>query len=183
VANWRSYASIEHDGVHHGQKAHSLRRLVELPRRSSERFELALSIHPEEHSDLELLESHGWRLVDSARAAGTTTAYRAFIQASRAEIGVVKSGYTASHSGWFSDRSACYLASGRPVVVEDTGFSHTLPTGSGLLAFTTLDEAVTAIEDVRAAYHRHCRDARLFAEAHLDSGRVLTRLLEQVAAA
>jgi hypothetical protein len=183
VANWRSYGSIEHNGVHHGQKAHSLRRLVELPRRSTERFELALSIHPEERSDLELLVSHGWRLVDSARAAGTTTAYRAFIQASRAEIGIVKSGYTASRCGWFSDRSACYLASGRPVVAEDTSFSRTLPTGSGLLAFTTLDDAAAAIEDVRAAYPRHCRDARLLAEEHLDSDRVLGSLLERVGVA
>ena len=183
VANWRSYGSIEHDGVHHGQKAHSLRRLVELPRRSPEQFELALSIHPDEHSDLELLANHGWRLVDSARAAGTTTAYRAFIQGSRAEIGVVKSGYTASRCGWFSDRSACYLASGRPVVAEDTGFSRTLPTGSGLLSFTTLDDAAAAIEDVRASYPRHCRDARLIAEEHLDSDRVLSRLLERVGVA
>jgi hypothetical protein len=183
VGNWRSYGPIEHAGVHYGQKAHSLRRLVELPQRSPERFELALSIHPEEHSDLALLASNGWRLVDPSRAAGTTSAYRYFIQASRAEICIVKSGYTAARCGWFSDRSACYLASGRPVVAQDTGFSSTLPTGSGLLTFTTVDDAAAAIEEIRTAYGRHCREARLLAEEHFDSDRVLGRLLERVGAA
>jgi hypothetical protein len=182
VGNWRSYGSIEHEGVRYGQKAHSLRRLVALPRRSPERFELALSIHPDEHADLSLLARNGWRLVDPSRAAGTTTAYRDFIQTSRAEICIVKSGYTATASGWFSDRSACYLASGRPVVAEDTGFASTLPTGSGLLSFTSVDDAAETVEEVRSAYPRHSRDARLLAEEYFDSDRVLSRLLERVGA-
>ncbi len=180
VGNWRSYGSIEHGGVFYGQKAHSLRRLVELPRRSTQQFELALSIHPEERSDLALLASHGWRLVDPSRAAGTTSAYRKFVQASRAEICIVKSGYTEMRCGWFSDRSACYLASGRPVVAEDTGFTRRLPTGHGLLAFTTVDDAAAAVDEVRSAYSHHCGNARLIAEEYLDSDRVLGRLLERV---
>jgi hypothetical protein len=183
VGNWRSYGSIEHDGVHYGQKAHSWRRLVDLPRRSRERFELALSIHPSERADLSLLARRGWRLVDASRLTGTPSAYRDFIQASRAEICIVKSGYTASRSGWFSDRSACYLASGRPVVAEDTGFTETLPAGSGLLTFSTVEEASAAVADVGAAYAHHCRDARLLAEEHLDSDRVLARLLDRVGVA
>ena len=182
VGNWRSYGSIEHEGVRYGQKAHSLRRLVELPRRSPERFELALSIHPDERADLALLARNGWRLVDPSRTAGTTSAYRDFIQASRAELCIVKSGYTATASGWFSDRSACYLASGRPVVAEDTGFASTLPTGSGLLSFSSVDDAADAVDEVLSAYPRHRRDARLLAEEYFESDRVLSRLLERVSA-
>src|SRR4051794_34519151 len=137
IANWRGYGSIEHDGVLYGQKAHSLRALMDLPGRTAERLELALAIHPQEVHDLGALKAHGWRLVDPQAVAATPADYRRFVQGSKGEFGVAKSGYVASRSGWFSDRSACYLASGRPVVAQDTGFSQHLPTGAGLLAFDT----------------------------------------------
>lgn len=183
VSNWRGYGSIHHAGRFYGQKAHAFREMIELPRRTDERFEVALAIHPEEVDDLAALRRHGWRLVDPLPVAGDPDRFRAFVAASKAEIGIAKSGYVAARSGWFSDRSACYLASGRPVVAQDTGFSARLPTGEGLIAFETVDGAAAAVEAVRADYPRHARAARAWAEAWLDSDRVLGGLLEAVGVA
>jgi hypothetical protein len=183
VLNWRSYGSIEHDGTHYGQKAHSLRRLIRLPLETRQRFELALAIHCADAADRRALERHGWALADPDRVAGTPRAYRSYVQRSRAEIAIAKSGYVESRCGWFSDRSACYLSSGRPVLAQDTGFGEALPTGEGLLRFSTVDEAAAGAEAVLGDYRRHSKAARALAEAHLDSRRVLTRLIERVGVA
>jgi hypothetical protein len=181
VANFRGYGSIEHEGVRYGQKAHSLRPLLELPRLSAERFALALDIHPDE-PDLAALQEHGWELLDPHRVAGTPDRYASFVRGSKAELGIAKEGYVVSGCGWFSDRSAAYLASGRPVVAQDTGFGESLPTGAGLFAFSDADGAVAAIEALRFDYGRHSRAARAIADEYLDSRRVLTRLLREVGA-
>lgn len=178
VANWRGYGSIHHEGVHYGQKVHSLRGLITLPTRTDETFEIALDIHPDEHRDIDALLAYGWGLVSPREMAGTPDRYQRFIRGSRAEIGIAKSGYVVSRCGWFSDRSACYLASGRPVIAQDTGFGEMLPTGGGLLAFTDEEEALAAIEAVAGDYVTHARAARAIAEEHLDSDLVLRRLLE-----
>ncbi len=177
VGHWRSYGSIEHEGIHYGQRSHSLRTLIDLPRQVDARFQLALGIHPAERRDIEALEENGWELLDPAQVAGTPDRYAAFIRVSLAELGVAKSGYVASRSGWLSDRSACYLASGRPVVAQDTGFDDFLPTGEGLLSFATTDEAAAAVEEVQRSWSRHSRAARDFAEEYLDARTVLARLL------
>lgn len=182
IANWRGYGSIEHEGLHYGQKAHSLRRFMGLPRRTPEPFALALSIHPDEHRDLAALAENGWRLLDPVQVAGTPARYRQFIQHSKAEFGIAKSGYVASRCGWFSDRSACYLASGKPVLAQDTGFGSYLPTGDGLFAFRTLEDAVLHIEAIRQDYTHHAQAARQLAEHFFDSDVVLTRLLERLEA-
>jgi hypothetical protein len=146
IANWRGYGSIEYGGVFYGQKAHTLRELIDLPKRTSERLILALAIHPDEVKDLQALRQNGWELIDPASVADTPSKYRTFVQGSKAELGVAKSGYVKARSGWFSDRSACYLASGRPVLAQDTGFSRYLPTGRGLLRFESSSEAADGIE-------------------------------------
>ncbi len=112
--------------------------------------------------------------------AGTPDAYQEFIRGSRGELGVAKSGYVLSRCGWFSDRSACYLASGRPVVAQETGWSAFIPAGEGLLAFSDTDSAAAAIESVESRYEEHARAARALAEEHLDSDRVLGRLLDRL---
>lgn len=183
VANWRGYGSIHHDGVHYGQKAHALRRLVALPRLTDVPLRLALSIDPGEVRDLDLLREHGWRLTDPARAAGTPDRYRAFVRRSMAELGIAKTGYTLSRCGWFSDRSACYLASGRPVLAEDTGYADHLPTGEGLFVFRDEDDVLDGIEALRSDYDRHARAARDLAEARFASGVVLGSLLDEVTSA
>src|SRR5918998_4521238 len=155
VGNWRGYGSIEHEGVFYGQKAHSLRRFIALPSLTGERFALALAIHPDETNDLRALSDNGWRLLDPARVARTPASYRRFVRGSKAEFGVAKSGYVAAGCGWFSDRSVCYLASGRPVVAQETGFGRFLPTGAGLFAFETSDEVLEGIETINRDYARH----------------------------
>jgi hypothetical protein len=180
VANWRGYGSIEHGGIRYGQKAHSFRELVDLPQRTAERFAIALSIHPDERRDLDALSRNGWALVDPAANTGTPERYAEFIRSSKAELGIAKEGYAVSRCGWFSDRSVCYLASGRPVVAQDTGFGEFLPTGEGLFSFATVDDVLAAIETMNGDYARHRRAARALAEEEFDSDRVLSRLLEAV---
>jgi aminoglycoside phosphotransferase (APT) family kinase protein len=181
IGNFRAYGSIEHEGVRYGQKAHSLRSLHGLPRLTDERFALALDIHPDE-PDLAVLHEQGWELLDPRRVAGTPDDYADFVRGSKAELGVAKEGYIVSRCGWFGDRSAAYLASGRPVVAQDSGFGERLPTGAGLFAFSDTDGVLAAIEALRFDYARHARAARAIAEEYLDSRQVLTRLLREVGA-
>jgi len=180
VANWRGYGSINYKNVFYGQKAHAWRGFMSLPHKSSAPIVAALAIHPDEERDLALLAANGWTLVDPTQVTDTPDRYRTFVQGSKGEIGVAKSGYAASRCGWFSDRSVCYLASGRPVVAQETGFSRFLPTGDGLFAFETTDEACAAIEAVISDYDRHARHARAMAEEYFDASYVLPRLLESV---
>jgi glycosyltransferase involved in cell wall biosynthesis len=180
VGHWRSYGSITRDGVHYGQKAHSLRTLIDLPRRAPGRLELALAIHPDETRDLKSLSENGWDLLDPGEVAATPDDYRHFVQGSWAEFGLAKLGYVVAGSGWFSDRSACYLASGRPVLAQDTGFGRRLPVGAGLLAFSNVDDVVAGIEELERDYDRHRAAARQIAEEHLAADRVLGSLLERL---
>jgi hypothetical protein len=142
-------------------------------------LEICLSIHPDE-CDRVALEQNGWRLVSPLRHAATPDAYRDYILGARGEFTVVKQGYAAGHTGWFSDRSACYLAAGRPVIVQDTGIGSYVPTGDGLLTFTDADSAADALDRVEHDYARHAAAAAAFAREYLDSDLVLTRLLQKV---
>jgi hypothetical protein len=178
IGNWRAYGSVHHGGRQYGQKVHSLREMIDLPRRTPQRLALAMSIHPSETSDLELLRRNRWELLDPAVVASSPGRYRRFIQNSRGEIGIAKSGYVLARSGWISDRTVCYLASGRPVIAQQTGFTAHLPCGEGLLAFSTMEQAIEAIEQINRDYPRHCAAARRIAEEHFDSDRVLSHLLE-----
>jgi hypothetical protein len=180
VGNWRGYGSIEYQGTFYGQKAHSLRPLIHLPTLTDEKFMLALAIHPEEKKDLAALADNGWHLLDPAAVAHTPASYRRFIQGSKAEFGIAKSGYVASRCGWFSDRSVCYLASGRPVLAQETGFSRWLPTGEGLFSFETAEQVLAAIAALRSNYPRHAQAARALAEEYFDSDKVLNRILQQL---
>lgn len=180
VANWRGYGSVEHNGVLYGQKAHSIRAFFELPGKVADPVAIALAIHPDEVRDLAEFDRHGWHLFDPAVVASTPENYQAFIQGSRAEIGFAKSGYVQSQCGWFSDRSVCYLASGRPVIAQETGFSRHLPTSCGLHVFESIDDIATAAERIRANYPAHARAARELAEQFFDSRLVLTSLLERI---
>ena len=180
VGHWRSYGSIHHQGVQYGQKVHSLRPLVDLPRRAAVPLEVALAIDPGEDQDLTALAENGWTVIDPAAVAATPDDYRRFVQGSWAEFGLAKSGYVVSGSGWFSDRSACYLASGRPVIAQDTGFGRRLPTGAGLLAFGSADDVVAAIDELEVDYDRHRAAAREVAVEYLSADRVLADLLERL---
>jgi hypothetical protein len=182
VANWRGYGSIVWGGKRYGQKAHSLRKLLELPELTGERLAPALAIDAGESDDLPALRKHGWELTDPREVAGTPQRYATFVRGSKGELGIAKEGYVESRCGWFSDRSACYLASGRPVVAQETGFSRHLPIGKGLFSFETAEQAAAAMDEIAADYERHARAARSLAEAELDSAVVLERLLARLGA-
>jgi hypothetical protein len=126
----------------------------------------------------QLLRAHGWNTVDAMRVSSTPWKYRDFIHRSKAEFGIAKHTYVASRSGWFSDRTACYLASSRPALVQDTGWTAHLPHGEGLLAFSTPDEALEGIDKINSDYARHARAAQDIAREHFAASRVLPRLLD-----
>jgi hypothetical protein len=181
VASWRGpYDAVDYEGHTYGLRAHEFRRFIALPERTPAEVRIAMSIDPADGLDIQRLAASGWDLLDPAVVAADPPAYNRFIQASGAEFTVAKGMYVDTHSGWFSDRSACYLASGKPVVAQETGFSSHLPTGEGLLPFATLEEAVGAVEAACTDPGRHRRVAREIAEEHLDSTRVLGRLVDRL---
>ncbi len=148
-------------------------RFLELPSRTPETLEVALS----GKAPRARIAAAGWQLRDPLPVSATLDDYRRYLQGSRGEVSVAKNAYVATRSGWFSTRSAAYLASGRPVVLQDTGFSRHVPIGPGLHAFTTLDEAAAALAAVRASYPAACAHARAVAESEFAAERVLSRLL------
>jgi len=182
VATWRNpYGTVSFDGVTYGSRVHEFRKLIELPRLVGSDFELALDIDAAETRDLAALERNGWRLVDPRQVAGTPAAYRDYVRGSRAELCVAQEMYVATRSGWLSDRSVCYLASGKPVLAQDTGLRDRYPVGEGLLVFSTLEEAAAGVEAIERDYERHSAAARALAEEHFDACKVLGRLLDRLA--
>jgi hypothetical protein len=157
-----------------GNKDQEFVKFVDLPSRTSQPFELAIN------GPQALLRSYGWQTVDAMSVSRTPWDYRDFIQQSRAEFGVAKHTYVATSSGWFSDRTECYLASGRPALVQDTGWTAHLPAGDGLLAFSTADEALAGIDAINREYAAHARRAKEIAREHFDAARVLQRLLDDL---
>ncbi len=178
VMSWKVEAAAPViDGVSYGGKDVEFRRFLDLPARSALTLEVALGgAAPRDE-----LAAHGWRVVDAyARSTGMSV-YQDYLYASRGEWSVAKQVYVALRSGWFSTRSAVYLAAGRPVVVQDTGWSAHYPTGEGLFAFGTIDDAAAALSAVEADYARHAEAARSVAERELAARPVLERLLADVA--
>ncbi|HEV2857210.1 MAG TPA: hypothetical protein VGW80_02270 [Solirubrobacterales bacterium] len=182
VASWRGpFGPIEFNGERYGLRAHQMRRFAELPRRSGVPMEVALDIEAADSADEELLREGGWGIVSPLQVASSADDYRRYVQNSRAEVGVAKDIYVRSHGGWLSDRSLCYLASGKPVLAQATGFELEVETGAGLLSFATPEEAAAAVEEVEADYKRHSEAARELARERFDSDRVLGELLEAAA--
>jgi len=181
VATWRGpFDPIEVDGARLGLRAHQFRGYLDVPRTSGQTIELALEIDPADASDAAMLRQSGYRLTDPLVAAGDLTSYREFVQRSAAELCVAKDLYVRTRGGWFSDRSACYLASGRPVVHHDTGFDARLPTGEGLLTFHDPASASAAIAAVTADPEAHGQAARALAVEYFEASSVIGRLIDQV---
>lgn len=181
VASWRGpYGRVMHNGVQCGLKAHEFKKFLALPTLTSQRFEIALDVHPADQQDVELLRRNGWTVVEPKHIACDPFTFRQYIQASGAEFSVAQGIYVETHSGWFSDRTVRYLASGKPVLVQDTGFGRTYPVGCGLVPFRSLDEAVRGADLIARDYDVHARVARALAEEFFDSDKVLERLLRTV---
>ena len=179
IGSWRGpYGPVEYDGKTFGLRAHEFRKFAGLPRVSGRPFEAALDIDAADSPDLDLITDGGWAVADPGEVAFDPGSYRRYIQGSRGELSIPKQMYVETSSGWFSDRSCCYLASGRPVIARDTGLAGLYPCGEGLLVFSTPEGAADAVEQVFREPERHAVAARALAEESFDSDRVLVRLLE-----
>ena len=180
VMSWQPLGgSATVSGIVYGGKHAEFGKVINLPRRTSQVLELAMGGGS---PPLDLLRQHGWHVIESYAVSADPWKYREYIQTSKAEFSVAKHAYVATRSGWFSCRSACYLAAGKPVVVQDTGFSESLPTAEGIVAFSTEDEALAAIERVNRDYQHHAVAATRLAREFFDAQRVLRTLLDTVLA-
>lgn len=177
IASWGGFGDLCYRGEWYQSKYEEFNRFADLPRRVDQPLEIALRRHSDEDPRVRRLTAHGW-ILTRATTIATTTMYRDYIARSRAEIGIAKSAYVKSRSGWFSDRAAHYLVSGKPVLAQSTGFEDQLPTGRGLISFSTIDEAVAGIEEINRDYAGHCRAARDFAAQYFDYRKVLPQMLD-----
>jgi hypothetical protein len=176
VANWRDYSWVEWQGVWYAQKAEAFKAVIDLPRRVPMPIEVCLSI-ADSDPDLLALRANGWRVVSPRERVGDPDSYRRYIHGSRGEFSPVRPICSLGQSGWFSERSGCYLAAGRPVVMEDTGLGRHLSVGLGLLTYTDLESATQCLAAVQGDYASHALAARELAREYLDSDRVLSRIL------
>lgn len=178
VGSWRgAFGPVEWAGRRYGVKAHEFRRLAELPRRSGLPFEAILDIDPADAGDAARLRAGGWSLRTPELTAGTG-GFADYVRGSGAECSAAQGIYVHTRSGWCSDRTVRYLASGRPALVQDTGLGDTLPVGEGLLSFTTAEQAAARAAELVADHARHCTAARRLAETHFAPGPALAPLLE-----
>ena len=180
VGSWRQlWRDISFDGERYvWSKHHEFLKFIELPRCTSQQFELALAGFEDE--DRALLEAHGWRVRDGLSLSSDVDQYRDYIFSSRGEFTVAKDQNVRLRSGWFSDRSAAYLAAGKPVITQDTGFGNLLPCGEGLFSFATVDDIVAGLDRINADYERHSRGAAAIAREYFSHEVVLPRLLAEV---
>jgi hypothetical protein len=177
VMNWRSHKQVEFNGITYGQKDVEFSKFIALPGLTTTPLEIAVSGRdvPKEQ-----LRDAGWRLRNADKVAVTIDSYKEYILASKGEFGVAKNVFVATNCGWFSDRAGYYMASGRPVVAQDTGFGDHLPCGQGLFAVRTVEEAAAAIEEINGNYERHARWAREIAVEYLDAQKVLRKFLREL---
>ena len=180
VMNWTSYKPLSFNGASYAQKDVEFERFIDLPAMvPGTALEIAVNSGKTRSTPRALLSHKGWQVVHPDDVCPDLDSYRSYIRSSRAEWSVAKNGYVVGQPGWFSCRSACYLAAGRPVVVQDTGFSRVLPTGTGIVPFTTLQEAIEGIRDVERRYDTHRKAARDIAEQYFDASLVLAQLIEK----
>jgi hypothetical protein len=177
VMSWQAHEPMKFRGTTYGQKDVEFARFMDLPRRALGPLEIAIA---GKEVPRERLRDCGWRLLDSHGVTVTFDSFRDYVSASRGEFSVAKNVFVATSTGFFSERSAAYLASGRPVVMQDTGFSDHLPCGSGLFAVRTVEEAAEAIEEVNRDYQRHSKAARDIALEYLDTAKVLPGFLRDL---
>jgi hypothetical protein len=178
ITTWHNTGKdIEYQGDrYYWTKDREFERFLDLPRRRAVPFELAVGV---DDTVRQRLEASGWRLRRSIDLSASVPGYRDYIQRSRGEFTVARDQYVRPRTGWFSDRTACYLAAGRPVITEDTGFGKFIPTGRGLFAFTTMDDVLAAVDAIESDYERQCSAAREIAEAYFGAEKVVASLMSR----
>jgi hypothetical protein len=179
ISSWAGRHTFRLNGKFSGEKSEQWKEFISIPKQTNQEIELALTISERYAEDIALFRQNGWILSDPKRFQ-TPEEYRAFITSSRAEFSVANYRYVQFNTGWISDRSARYLASGKPVLVQSTGVEKFLPAGKGLVTFSTVKEAIAGIEALNHDYVSHCQAARKIAEEFVDSDQVLSKLLTQV---
>lgn len=182
IATWNNKGKdITYQGkTYYWRKARELEKFLDLPKARPLQFEMATNVSEEERENVRsLLQKHGWSQVDAVELSQDMKNYRAYIQESRGEFTVAKEQYTRLLSGWFSDRSACYLAAGRPVITQETGFSKFLPTGKGLFAFNTMEDILAALDAIESDYKGNCQAAREIASEYFAAEKVIGSLMER----
>jgi hypothetical protein len=176
IMTWSAFkGKLIYNGVEYGSKGAEFERIIDLPRHVRQPLQVAVG---GVNAPLERLAEAGWQVVDGPEATATPQDYQRFIFGSRGEISTAKQVYVAMRTGWFSCRTACYLAAGRPCVVQDTGFRSIVPCGEGIVAFSSAEEAIEGIERVERDYEHHCEAARKVANEHFGAERVLGELLD-----
>jgi hypothetical protein len=181
VGNWKQTGSdVEYQGeIYRWSKHYEWLKFVDMPRHTTQKFEAALKI--DDQDDLERLRSSGWHVVSpTAMSTDVLGAYPDYIRRSRGSWTVSKDQYTRLRTGWFSDREATYLASGKPVIAQETGFSKSLPTGRGLFSFSTMDEIIAAVDAINSDYCTHCKAAREIANEYFDARKIASALLKDI---
>jgi hypothetical protein len=182
VTNWEMKGyDVEYGGdVFTWSKHHEYLKILDLPRRTTVPLELAMGLSGVSPAVREMLRDHGWRVVDAYEMSLDPWPYRDYVRSSGGELSVAKDMVVRTRCGWFSERSACYLAAGRPVVTQDTGFSRVLPTGEGLFAFKTMQDILAAFDAINTDYEKHSRAARAVAEEYFRAETVLAKLLSDL---
>jgi hypothetical protein len=181
IATWRGpYGPTTYGAQTFGSKVYEFRNYASIPTKTDATFEIALKIHPDDYRDREMLSQNSWRLVDPIKVVPDPFSFRTYIRNSGAEFSVAQQMYVRTNCGWFSDRSVRYLSSGKPVVVQDTGFTRNYPAGAGVIAFATPEQAVAGVRSIMEHYSEHAAAARGIAEEYFDSNRVLSELLSQM---
>lgn len=177
--HWYGYPPVEYDGQWYGNKSEEFAKLVDLPRATTEKLEIASDLHAEDPALLQFQQS-GWSMVLARPYNTPWQRYRDYLAQSRGEFSVAKNGYVVSRSGWFSDRSVCYLALGRPVILQDTGWTDFYPQGEGLLSYHDAESARVALETVGKDPVKHAHAARRMAEKYFSATVVVNELLETI---
>jgi hypothetical protein len=182
IATWNNKGKdIVYQGeTYYWRKARELEKFLDLPRQRPLSFEIAANVNEEEKLAVQkLLKEHSWNHIDALRLSQNIHQYCTYIQQSRGEFTVAKDQYTRLRTGWFSDRSACYLAAGRPVITQETGFSKFLPTGKGLFAFETMEDILAALDEIEHDYEGNYLAAKEIAAEYFAAEKVLGSLMAQ----
>ncbi len=179
IATWKNKGKdiVFNGETYYWSKDREFLKFIDLPKRCTAPFELATGADAPTRT---LLEANRWRVADPVAVSRDMQRYRDYIRQSRGEFTVAKDQNIRLRSGWFSDRSACYLAAGRPVINQETGFSNHLPTGRGLFSFQTMDDILTAADAINADYAGHCRAAREIAQQYFSAEKVLKNVMDQI---
>lgn len=179
MTHWYGYPAVEYQNQWYGNKTEEFNQLITLPNKTAATLEIASDLS-EASEEIHQFRKGGWKMTKASTPNESLKSYHNYIQKSRGELSVAKNGYVKSHCGWLSDRTVCYLASGKPAILQETGWSELIPSQAGALAFKNENEAIEALNQIESDYSLHSQEARKLAENYFDSQKVISRLLKKL---